>query len=58
MIRVGVMISVFVFVAACGADDPPFRPSGNVGVSVGPNGVNTNAGVSATNGTFSVGVSL
>lgn len=44
--------------AACGADDPPFRPTGNVGVSVGPGGVSTNAGVGATNGTVSVGVSL
>ncbi|WP_375280001.1 hypothetical protein [Pseudooctadecabacter sp.] len=45
-------------VAACGADDPPFRPTGNVGVSVGPNGVTPNVGVGATNGTFNVGLSL
>lgn len=43
---------------ACGADGDPFRPTGNVGVSVGANGVNTTANVGATNGTFSVGIGL
>ncbi|SLN54011.1 hypothetical protein [Pseudooctadecabacter jejudonensis] len=51
-------LAAFVVVAACGADDPPFRPSGNVGISVGPNGVTPNVGVGATNGTFNVGLSL
>jgi hypothetical protein len=52
--------SIFVllaltFVAACGANDPPFRPTGNADINIGPNGVGTTAGVGATNGTFSVG---
>ncbi|MCF2871161.1 hypothetical protein L0664_08790 [Octadecabacter sp. G9-8] len=51
-------LTALAFVAACGANDPPFRPTGNVGVSAGTNGVNTSANVGATNGTFSVGLSL
>ncbi len=53
-----IAIAALTVVAACGADDPPFRPTGNVGVSVGTNGVNTSTSLGATNGTFSVGVSL
>jgi hypothetical protein len=57
------MRSIFVLlsltiVAACGADDPPFRPTGNAGVSIGPNSVSSSADVGATNGTFSAGLSL
>ncbi|MEL6681018.1 MAG: hypothetical protein AAFQ09_00040 [Pseudomonadota bacterium] len=44
--------------AACGADAPPLQPNANVGVSVGNNGVNTTAGIGASNGTFSVGLNL
>ena len=51
-------LCALAFVAACGANDPPFRPSGNVGVSIGPNGVSPNVGIGATNGTFNVGLSL
>lgn len=51
-------LCALAFAAACGADDPPFRPTGGVGISVGPNGVGTNARVGATNGTFNVGLSL
>lgn len=57
MIRL-IAIAALTFVAACGADDPPFRPTGNVGVSVGPSGVTPTVGVGATNGTFNVGLSL
>ena len=52
------MVMALVTLAACGADDPPFRPTGNVGVTIGPNGVSPNVGVGATNGTFNVGLSL
>ncbi len=57
------MRSIFVllaltFVAACGADDPPLRPTADAGISIGTDGVSTNVGVGATNGTFSVGLSL
>lgn len=58
MMKPVVMLLTLAVLAACGADDPPFRPTGNAGVSIGPNGVNTNLGVGATNGTFNVGLSL
>ena len=51
-------LSALIVAAACGADDPPFRSTANAGVSVGSGGVNTNLGLGATNGTFSVGLSL
>ena len=57
MIRL-IAIAALTCVAACGADDPPFRPTGNVGVSVGTNGVTPSASVGASNGTFDVGLSL
>ena len=49
---------VLAFVAACGANDPPIRPTANAGVSIGTGGVSTNVGVGATNGTLSFGLSL
>lgn len=58
MTRIVSALCALVIVAACGADDPPFRPTGNVGVSVGSNGVTPNVGLGATNGTFNVGLSL
>jgi len=56
--RTLILFTALTCVAACGADDAPFRPTGNVGVSVGPNGVTPNVGIGATNGTFNVGLSL
>ena len=41
--------------AACGADGEPVTPNLNAGVNVGPNGVNTNVGVSVRKGPFSIG---
>lgn len=58
MKRTFLAICTLIAVAACGANDAPLRPTGNVGVSVGTSGVNTTAGIGATNGTFSVGLSL
>ena len=42
--------------AACGADGAPFRPMGNLGLSLGSNGVSTSCTVGTTNGTVSVAV--
>ena len=53
-----ITLCALTFVAACGADGPPMRPTANAGVSIGTGGVSTNVGVGATNGTFSVGLSL
>ena len=51
-------LALLAVVAACGANDPPFRPTGNVGVSIGTGGVSPSVGVGATNGTFNVGLRL
>lgn len=53
-----VLAMALIGLTACGADDPPFRPTANAGVSVGTNGVNTNVGIGASNGTFNVGLRL
>jgi len=58
MTRLVFALSAFALLAACGADGEPFRPTASGGISVGTNGVSTNANVGATNGTFSVGLSL
>ena len=50
--------AALIVVSACGADDPPFRPTANVGVNVGAGGVSTSTSIGATNGTFSVGLNL
>lgn len=52
------LLCALAFVAACGANDPPFRPTANAGVSIGTGGVNTSVNVGATNGTFTVGLGL
>ncbi|WP_176556266.1 hypothetical protein [Rubellimicrobium rubrum] len=44
--------------AACGADGPPMRPNGSVGVGVGTGGVFMDAGVGLSNGSVSVGLGL
>lgn len=56
--RVLVAFLVLLGVAACGADDPPIRPTANVGVSIGPNGITPNASVGARRGILSVGLNL
>lgn len=43
---------------ACGVDGEPVTPKLSAGVSVGPNGVNTNAGVRIRKGPFSAGWNL
>ena len=58
MTKAAFALIALVVLAACGADDPPLRPTANAGVSIGTGGVSTSVGVGATNGTFSVGVSL
>jgi hypothetical protein len=53
-----IVLYLLTFTAACGANDPPFRPTGEAGTKIRPNGVSTNSGVVATNGTFKVGLGL
>lgn len=52
-------LALIIFVGAlagCGADGAPWRPSANVGLSVGSGGVSPSASVGASNGPVSVGV--
>jgi len=56
--RTLVALFALTVLTACGADDPPFRPTANAGVNIGTGGVSTNVDLGATNGTFSVGLSL
>ncbi len=53
-----VLIMTLGALAACGADAPPMQPNANVGLSVGSGGVNTTAGIGASNGTVSLGLNL
>ena len=47
-----------LILAACGADGDPLRPTASGTVSIGSDGVSTNASVGATNGTVTFGLSL
>lgn len=54
-------VAIFTMIAglaACGANGAPLRPTGNLGVSIGSNGITPNASVGATSGPFSVAVGL
>jgi hypothetical protein len=58
MTRAALAFCTLALLAACGADGAPFRPTANAGVSIGTDGVTPNASIGATNGTFSMGLSL
>ena len=49
-------VLALVLLAACGADDPPFRPTASAGVSIGTGGVSTTGSVGTTNGNVTIGV--
>ena len=53
-----VLVLIVAALAACGADGPPMRPTANMGLSVGTNGVSTGASIGASNGIFSMGVGI
>ncbi|WP_204218522.1 hypothetical protein [Loktanella sp. S4079] len=57
MKRIVLILSVTALVS-CGADGAPWRPSANVGLSVGTGGVSTSTNIGASNGTVSVGASF
>lgn len=42
----------------CGAAGEPVRPTGNIGLSIGPNGVTPSANVGASAGPVSLNVGL
>lgn len=56
--KIVVALLTLAALSGCGADGSPIRPTGNVGVSIGPNGISPSVGLGATNGTISVGLGL
>ncbi|MEM7295365.1 MAG: hypothetical protein AAF330_01870 [Pseudomonadota bacterium] len=51
-------IVLLALVAACGADGPPIRPTADIGVSIGSDGVSTTTNFRAKVGPVSVDVAL
>ncbi|UZD90171.1 hypothetical protein [Cognatishimia activa] len=51
-------LTAVLFLASCGVDGEPIRPSAGIGIGIGPNGLSTSAKVGASKGNVSVGVSL
>jgi len=49
-------LGLIAALASCGAQSDPIRPTADVGVSIGANGVSTSANLGATNGPVSVSV--
>lgn len=56
--KIGAVLIAALFLASCGVDGEPIRPSGSIGIGIGTNGVSTSAKVGASKGNVSVGVSL
>ena len=52
------MILGAVALVGCGAAGDPIRPTGNLGLSIGPNGVTPTASVGAQSGPVSINVGL
>ncbi len=55
MIRAGILV---LLLTACGADGPPFKPTGNIGLSVGSDGVTKSGSIGATNGNVTMSIGL
>ena len=53
-----VALAALLALAACGADGPPIRPSANIGLNIGPDGIATQASAALTSGIFSLGLNL
>ena len=51
-------LTVFAFLAACGVDGAPIRPSASVGVSIGTSGVTVGGKASVGKGPVTVSVGL
>ncbi|MFP7569408.1 hypothetical protein [Marivita sp. S2033] len=56
--KVGLLSLSVLVLTACGADDPPIRPSVNTTVSVGSDGMRTSTGVVLRRGPVSAGVAF
>jgi len=47
-----------LFLASCGVDGEPIKPSGSVGIGIGSDGISTSAKIGARKGNIGVGISL
>ena len=56
MKRAITLLLALATLAGCGAAGAPMRPSANIGLSIGTDGVRPSARVGATNGAVSVAV--
>ena len=56
--RVVAALTVFAFLAACGVDGAPLRPSASVGVGIGTSGVTVGGKASVGKGPVTVSVGL
>ena len=55
--RLAALLTLLALVA-CGADGPPTRPQGSVGMGIGTGGVSVGGGVGLSNGSVSVGIGI
>ncbi len=51
-------VGAILALAACGADGPPVRPTGSIGIGAGTGGATTDATFGATNGIATGSVSI
>ncbi len=51
-----IAVCVFGFVAACGAEGDPLRPTAGLGIGIGPGGIKLRPKVGVTDGTSTVGL--
>ncbi|MEJ5219046.1 hypothetical protein WG622_12390 [Cognatishimia sp. D5M38] len=56
--RVIAALTTLAFLAACGVDGAPLRPSANVGIGIGSNGVSLGGKASVGKGPVTVSVGL
>lgn len=51
-----IVVIALAGLAGCGANGAPFTPTGNSGLSVGPNGVTPTTTIGATNGPVTISI--
>jgi hypothetical protein len=56
--RIAIAFAALAALVACGADGPPVRPSANLGVNVGADGISPFANIGASAGPVSLGINL
>ncbi len=52
------VVGLIGFLAACGAEGDPLRPTANLGLNIGPNGVTPSMGLGAQNSNVRLNIGL